>query len=303
MANSQTSVLLYGGTGQQGRPIAQQLSQAGYQVRILTRQPDKHQDLNQLGIELILGDLGNKESLKIANQGIDLVVLLLPTEINRERGVNHGQNAIDAAKEAGVNLVVFNTSGLTPPSLTGVNTLDIKWEVEQYLKQSYLPWMIVQPTIYLGNLMAPWTAPAIVKQGVLAYPLPAETPASWISWEDNAKFTLAAMAHPEYANSVFQVGGSEQLTGLELAEQFSHVLAQPVSYFPLSLSDYETGLNQAAGFPLGSELASLYRWFAAQQPSPLAVDVEPAITKLGVVPTSLSAWIKAQDWQALATIG
>lgn len=40
---------------------------------------------------------------------------------------------------------------------------------------------IVQPTVFMDNLVAPWALPSLLNDGVMAYPGPAANPISWIS--------------------------------------------------------------------------------------------------------------------------
>lgn len=94
----------------------------------------------------------------------------------------------------------------------------------------------------MDNLASPWAAPSIVHQNTLAYPLPEAQKISWISWDDMAACVVAALKHPEYAGQSFRVGGSQTLTGRQLAEIFSIHLGNPISYYPVPLDDFAAGL-------------------------------------------------------------
>lgn len=40
--------------------------------------------------------------------------------------------------------------------------------------------MTLQPTVYMDNLIEPWAAPAILQEGIFAYPIQSDSPISWI---------------------------------------------------------------------------------------------------------------------------
>jgi NAD(P)H dehydrogenase (quinone) len=301
MKHNQQRILVYGATGVQGRPVARRLLQAGHNVRILVRNPAKADALRQAGAEIAIGDLSDPASLQAANQGIDAVFLHLPLEFDKAVGVRYGRNAIDAAKAAGVSHLVFSTSGQMPDSLTEIAAFEFKRDIQTYLQQSGVPSIILRPTLYMENFAGPWTAPGIVQQGIVAYPLPSRFKQAWISVDDVAALAVAALQRPELAGSSFDVGGPEVLDGDAIAERFATVFKRPVHYYPIPLDAFEQQLNAALGAPAGTEVTQTYRWVEAnlETHSPIA-DMQSVLQQLPVELTSLEAWIRQQDWSAWA---
>jgi uncharacterized protein YbjT (DUF2867 family) len=301
MKSSQQKILVYGATGVQGMPVVCRLLQEGHRVRLLVRSPHKAEALQKAGAEISFGNLNDPASLKKANEGIDAVFLQLPLEFDSVVTA-YARNAIDAAKAAGVGLLVFNTSVLVPNSQTNVKALDLKRDVEIYLQQSDIPNIVLRPTFYMENLAAPWSAPNIVQKGIVAYPVTSDFQASWISVEDVAAFAVEALKRPELSGSVFNIGGPEVLTGHEIAKRFTTVLGREVSYYPIPLDQFEQQMNAAIGNPVGTEIAALYRWFVGQSQSPAALDTKPVLQKLPVQLTPMEQWIRNQDWSALGRL-
>ncbi|MDQ7036728.1 MAG: NAD-dependent epimerase/dehydratase family protein [Anaerolineae bacterium] len=67
-------IFVTGGTGFLGRHLVPTLSKAGYQLRVLTRQPDENHWLSKYpNVEVVCGDLRTGENLE-AVQGCDYVV-------------------------------------------------------------------------------------------------------------------------------------------------------------------------------------------------------------------------------------
>lgn len=295
MTNEQQKVLVYGATGVQGSAVVRQLLQEGYHVRTLVRDAQKSQALQQAGAEVAVGNLNNLELLTQANEGVNAAVLQLPLDFS-PAVVEYGRNAIDAAKKAGVELFIFNTSVIVPAATTGVKALDLKREVETYLHQSGLPAIILRPTFYMENLAAPWSAPNILQHRTVAYPMTSDFMASWITVEDLAAFVAQALKRPELSGSIFNIGGPETLTGEDIARQFSKFLGHEVNYYPIPLDQFEQQMNAAIGEPVGTEIAALYRWFVQQPQSPAIIDTQSVLQKLPVQLTTIEQWIHRQNW-------
>lgn len=295
--------LVYGGTGAQGGAVVKALLDQGARVRMLVRNAEKSPFVGDTRVEPAVGEFNNKASLVRASRGVDGIYLVMPLVYDRSAVVQWGKNAIDAAVEAGAGLIVFNTSSVVTERETGVTAIDIKVDLEAYLTAAPIPSVILRTTVYMGNLAAPWSVPAIVHQGVLAYPIPAEQKVSWLSWEDAAGFAVQALMRPEIAATrpTLQTGGAEALTGTELAAKLSTVLGRPVTYVAVPLDQFEAGLNASFGAPVGTEVARLYGWMtAASQRDVLNIDLGPVLAALPVQLTSFDAWARGIPWHSLA---
>jgi NAD(P)H dehydrogenase (quinone) len=303
MSNPSPKILVYGANSAQGIPVVQRLLKAGYRVRVFVRDRAKAQSLFDRDVEIFTGTLEDKASFRAANEGIDRVFLVLPLEYRFDVAVTQGRNAIDAACNAGVKLFVFNSSTNIPPETTDVAAFEIKRSVEDYLRQSTLPYIVLRPPLYMDNLAAPWSIPSIVNQSVVAYPLPAEIKVDWISLDDTAALVVAALARPELAGSVFDIGGLESVNGQEIAQLFTQVLNRPFTYEQIPIDAFEQGLNQAFGEPTGTEIAKIYRWRSAH-PASGEIDMSAVLQKLPIPQSGRSAnelttfaqWIKLNQW-------
>lgn len=259
MTTDQTRILVTGATGMQGRPIVDALLARGFAVRALTRQSDP--GLPE-GVEIAHGDLDDAGALRDAFAGVDRLVLLLPLVFDGAQVRRYVSNAIEAARGAGVELIVFDTSAPVPDAPVGVAAVDVKVEAQALLAASGLPVVTVRPTIYADNLAAPWTAPGIAQDRTIAYPLAADVPCAWITWEDAAACVAAAATNPSLAGRTFDVGGPEALDGAGLAAAFSRARGGEHAYAAVPLDAFEAGLNGALGAPVGTEIAALYRWLS-----------------------------------------
>ncbi|MDQ3590891.1 MAG: NmrA family NAD(P)-binding protein [Actinomycetota bacterium] len=302
MTSQDGLVLVYGATGQQGGPVARQLLQAERRIRVLTRNAARAESLRVAGAEVAVGDLGDPASLGPASEGVEAVFFHSPLEFDTDVGITYGRNAIDAAGSAGISLFVFDTSFPVPSSPTGVAAIDIRFELEAYLKSSGIPNIIIRPPYYTENFSYPFAAPAdVVHQGVLRYPpMPREVRVSWITMQDVGSLVVEALNRPELAGSVFEVGGPEALTGDDVAERFAAILDRPVTYEPFSPDQYEQILNAAMGEPIGTEVTNQVRYYS-QNPDLVSVsDMGPVLEKLPVRLTTLSEWAATVPWRTIA---
>lgn len=294
------TVLVYGGTGAQGSAITRALVANGHEVKAVTRSKEKAGEIESSGAIPVFADLADLTAVQEATDGSDAVAFTIPLVFDIHTVANWADNVIKAAQDAGVKCFVFNASGPIPKTHTGITAIDIKLMVAEKLARSGLPVITIEPTLYMGNLAAPWSAPAIVHHGTVAYPLPEQQKVSWVSWESMAEVVAAAVEHPELAGQSFRVGGPEALSGRELADAYAAYLSMPVSYFAVDLKDFEFGLNQAMGEPVGTEIAKLYQWFSTAGADSLAVDNSYIEKALGVRPAGFDSWIETVDWLAIA---
>lgn len=286
-------VLVYGATGAQGSPVVEQLLDAGRSVRVLTRDAGLAQHWASRGAEIAVGDLAQPETLKAANDGVDRVVLQLPLQYDFALHEAYGRNAVDAARAAGVELLVFNTSAHVIPD-TDVHIYGVRQEVVDYLQASGVPSIVLRPTFYMEILLGPWIRPGIVDNGVVAFPLPADFPMSWVSASEMAAYSVAALDRPDLAGSTFDIGGPEALSGDEIARHFSELLQTSVSYVPIPPDDYEQALAPIFGPTVAFEVASQVRYIIGSGDG--SVDMKETSAEFSVEPVTLHQWLRRHEW-------
>lgn len=287
------TVLVYGSTGTQGTPVADQLLTAGRAVRALTRDAARAQHWAARGAEIAVADLADPDTLAAANKGVDQVVLQLPLQYDFALHETYGRNAVDAARAAAVGLLVFNTSAHVFQG-TDVHAYQARHEVIDYLQESGVPHIVLRPTFYMEILLGTWIRPGIVEQGVVAFPLPADFPMSWISAGEMAAYGVAALDRPHLSGANFDIGGPQPLSGNDIARSFSEVLERSVSYVSIPPDDYERALAPVFGSTVAFEVASQVRYMIAQGDG--SIDMTDTATQFGVNSTPLDAWIRQHNW-------
>lgn len=285
-------VLVYGGTGSQGGAVVRKLLEKGHTPYILTRNPEKAQSYVDAGAKTVTGDMSDYDSLVAASTGMDGIALMVPAFIpDPTQAPVYAQNAINAAKEAEVDLLVYNTSGTVINEMTGNPMYDMRLQLIDFLDKSGVPYITIEPTAYMENLLGPWTRPNIIQNDTLSYPVEEDTPLGWIATDDVGALIVAALERPELANQRIPVSGVQNLTGPELAAQFTEGLGREISYYAMPLEEFGAALDVAFGPGAGAGGIQGYK-FQRENTDKLImwVDMNPVLEKLPVEMTSVSEW-------------
>lgn len=293
-------VLCYGATGVQGLPVPVQLKQRNHNVRVIVRDANKANDFAEKGIEVVMGDLLDSESLRVASEGMDAVFLMLPLVYDEELIMPYFQNVLYAAQRAKIKLLVFNTSTRVPEMSTNVWAFELKRKMENRLKQSGVPFIVVRPTFYMENLLGPWTMNSITQRKIVAYTLEPDRKASWISAWDMAQFCVSALEHPELAGSFIDVGGPEQLNGHDIAECISKISGQTMPYESIPINEFEALVSEFIGARAALEIRTLNQWWIDNKDydAGFVTDLDKVLKQLPVKKlTTFTEWASGYPWK------
>jgi uncharacterized protein YbjT (DUF2867 family) len=269
MAHIKT-IAVHGATGSQGSPVASVLTTAGHQVRPATRAS---------GVDLL-----DAASLAAAYDGADAVVLQLPL-VYDERALEMAANAARAAERAGVEHLLINASGPVPPQPIGVPFVDAR----HIAARADVPKVtLLQPTTYMDNLFAPWSAGAVLDDGVVRYPIPADVPLSWVAMTDIARAVMRAI---ESGTAGWFALPGPAATGRETAAALGRALGRPVRWEAISPEALGDLMRPFVGDHAADGTAAVYGMLAAQPPAP-APDAGPAREALGWAPRDIETWAR-----------
>lgn len=243
-------VLVVGATGTVGAHLPRELLRRGHQVRAFVRDADRA--ARRLGhqVDLAVGDLADRASLDRALDGVRQVFL---AAANHPDQVTHENAVIDAAAAAGVRrLVKLSNQGAQVGSPAAF--WDANARIEEHLRRSGLPWVVLRPSSFLTNLLS--AAPAVRQAGAL--PVPAgDAAVTFVDPRDVAAVAAAVLtadATRGHEGRTYVVTGPEALTLDDVAAQLSDAVGRAVRYVPVP-----DGAAQAAMTALG-----LPEWTARQ---------------------------------------
>ncbi|TCP89749.1 NmrA-like family protein [Rhizobium sp. PP-CC-2G-626] len=107
-------VLVYLANGVQGSGVVRAALRRGFKVRALVRDKRRSQALQELGVELVEGDLSDPASLRAASRGVGHVVLQIPTGPEAEMWAQ-AEYALTAATTEGVRSLVLKLASASRP--------------------------------------------------------------------------------------------------------------------------------------------------------------------------------------------
>jgi uncharacterized protein YbjT (DUF2867 family) len=217
------SILVTGATGNVGTRLVRSLVASGQRVRAFVRSGEKAKF--DPSVEVVTGDFMDKASLKRAVQGVSKMYLLSAASDLEE----HDANAIDAAKEAGLELVVKH-------SVVGAAqkaSIIPRWHRagEERLEKSGIPWVFLRPSSFTSNTLG-WVG-SVKSAGTVYNPL-GNASLPIVHPDDIADVAAAVLTKPGHAGKAYDVTGPESLTTEQQAEILGQVIGKPLKVVALS---------------------------------------------------------------------
>lgn len=148
-------VLVTGATGYVGGRLVPRLLEAGHEVRVLVRSPQKLTDVPwATDVDIVAGDLSDRAAVAAASEGIDVFYYLvhsMGTSGDFEQTERTAaQNVAAAAAEAQVSRIVY-LGGLHPDGGTLSPHLRSRAEVGRILLESGVPTVALQAGVVIGS--------------------------------------------------------------------------------------------------------------------------------------------------------
>ncbi|NIH77503.1 NmrA/HSCARG family protein [Amycolatopsis viridis] len=220
-------VLVTGATGQQGGAVARRLLAEGRRVRALTRDPTRAGALAEAGAEVVRGDLADEASLAAAMTGATAVFSVHPGPLAPGQDeVRDGKLVVDTARAAGVRHVVYSSALAADIVQPG------KWELEQYLAASGLPYTILRPSSFMENYLNPLFG---LRDGALRTALAPHVRQQLIALDDIAALAVAGF-DGRLDGRTLALAGDARTPG-ELAAAISAALGVTVPYEQLPIEE------------------------------------------------------------------
>jgi uncharacterized protein YbjT (DUF2867 family) len=218
------TVLVLGASGRFGG-IAELLLERGHRVRAGIRNPHSPAAirLQGMGAELVEADFDDPASLEAAALRADAVFATGTAHRAGPAGEElHGRNLVAALARAGApHLVFVSGDGAAPDS--PVPLFGVKWEVEEAIRTSGIPYTILAPTYLMDNLFNPWNLPAL-QAGVLPSPIPVDRPLQQTAVADLLSLAVLAIERPDlFAGRRIPIA-SDELTAGDSAAVISELI-------------------------------------------------------------------------------
>ena len=216
-------IAITGGTGFVGRNTARALIDAGHEVVLIAR--GSRDVVPREGLTVARANVVEGTRLVEAFAGCDVIVHLVA--IIRERGrqtfdavIRRGtENVLAAAREAGVNRLVYVSAIGAGPD-PAFPYLFAKWEAEQAIRASGIPFTTLRPSLVFGPGDGFFTTVAsLVRFSIPVVPVAGDGGALFqpISVGDLARCIVTCVERPAAMKEI-EVGGPEQLSYDEIID-------------------------------------------------------------------------------------
>jgi uncharacterized protein YbjT (DUF2867 family) len=249
-------ILLAGGTGHLGGPLAQLFAENHMRIRVLSRNPLRAPA--PPGVEIVAGDVRVRSSLGAALAGVETVVSAVtgfgpggsgPRAVDLEGNLN----LIDASVTSGVRhfiLISIHGAHANHP----MELYRAKFAAEQRLMASGLEWTIVRPTVFL-ELWTEILGSPLLKTGTATVFGRGDNPVNFVSVQAVARAVERAVVDPGLRGRTIEVGGEENLTVNDLIGRIaeSHGRQAKARHIPVAV----LGLAAAVLRPVRPDFAGL----------------------------------------------
>ena len=230
-----------GSTGHLGRlVIADLLARVpSDEIVALARTPSKGADL---GVTVRTFDYDRPETLPPALEGVDRLLLISASEVGKR--VPQHQAVIDAAKAAGVSLIVYTSVLHAPDSLLGL--ADEHRQTEAALAESGVPFALLRNGWYTENYTM-GVATSLEHGGMIG-----AAGEGRIASATRADYAAAAAAvltgELPASGTIYELAGDDAFTLTDFAAALSELSGKTVGYTNLPPEDYAAAL-EGAGLP------------------------------------------------------
>lgn len=217
-------ILVLGGEGKTGRPVAQALREKGYDVRIGSRSAE------------IPFDWRDPSGWAAALAGVTAVYVAYQPDLAVPGSDDDIRRLGHLAAEAGVKRIVL-LSG------RGEDAAEVS---EEAMKEAGIPWTVLRASWFFQNFSEGLFAEPILA-GELVLPSSA-VHEPFIDTRDIADVAVAALTQDGHAGRTYELTGPQLMTFRDAVAAFAAAGGRPVTYTPVTVDAY-TDMLRGAGMP------------------------------------------------------
>lgn len=228
-------VLVTGASGQVGKHLLRALSAKGIETRAwIHNKQNEEAVLAEGATEVFVGDLTSRQDAANAMKGVDTVYFICNAFNPQEDEI--GANLIDIAKSIGNITFIYHS--VLHSLLSDMPHHKRKQKVEKTLVDSGIPYVIIQPTVFMQML-----TPAIqsVKKGgsfVQKFYTCEQTKMSFVDMADYAEAAAEIVASGAYTYGTYEFSSKSEYSLSDMEEILSELLGRKVESCFISDTDF-----------------------------------------------------------------
>jgi uncharacterized protein YbjT (DUF2867 family) len=258
-------ILVTGASGYIGGRLVPELLARGYKVRIMLRAPSPEYEELWPGVEVVVADAFDMESLRRALDGIDTLYylihsLLLGPEDFMSADVRAAMNFREVAAEKKVKRIIY-LGGLGDITADLSPHLASRIEVAEELKRGPVPVTLLRAAIIIGSGSASYEIIQYLVRRLPILPIPrwATNNCQPIAIRDVVKYLVGVLEIPNTSGSSFDIGGPDILSYQLMMKMFAEMLNKRRVFFRFFISyiriySYLAGLLTPVPAPITAAL-------------------------------------------------
>ena len=251
-------ILVTGASGQVGKHLLQALSAKGISTRAWIHSERNEEAVLAAGAtEVYIGDLTSREEATKAMKGIDTVYYICNTANPQEDEI--GAQLIEIAKE--IDNITFIYHSVMHSLLSEMPHHDRKRKVEKRLVDSGIPYVIIQPTVFMQML-----TPALqsVKNGgpfVQKFYTSGQTKMSYVDMKDYAEAAAEIIAAGTYTYGTYEFCSEGAYSLADMENIFSELTGRKVTSALISDADFLATTHKEPDSYAGQTLLTMFRHY------------------------------------------
>ena len=258
-------ILITGASGNVGREVLKQIAQTGVRVRAAFQSAGKAA-VAPSGVEIVIVDFNQPDTLRAALNGVDHVFLVGPPTSDLPA---LERKAVDEIRRSGApHIVKLSAMGGRTAIFPRQHT-----DSEDYIKSSGLPYTFLRPNGFMQNFVT-YSSGTITAQNAI-YGSQGEGKVSHIDIRDIAAVAVRILTGDGNNGAAYTLTGPEALTNTRIAEILSDDVGREIKYVNLTDDQYKQAVI-GAGVPEWSANAvtDLQRFYREGGASTVTRDVE-----------------------------
>jgi uncharacterized protein YbjT (DUF2867 family) len=279
-------ILVIGGTGMLGEPVARQLQADGFGVRVLSRNPEKARGRFAPPFEVAAGDVDDPASVSAALVSCQAVHINLHGLFDPDLERRGAEVVARAAQQARVERITYLSGASVCEENAWFEDTKARLEAEKNIRNSGVPYTIFRANFFMETLRNLVRGKLLLQIGKHPHPY------QWIAATDYARMAAKAYATPPSANKTLFVCGPQNLT-MRQALQMVQRVAFPKNRM-VTLPIWLAWIIARAGNR--QELQSVLPFFEYCEKVKIILSGSPeeANALLGAPTTTLESWVKKE---------
>lgn len=239
-------VLVTGATGYIGGRLLRELKIRGYSIRILIRSWSDKQRVEQSGVEIVVGDALDYNSLCKALSGVNVAYYLIHSLLTgrgqfEELEIKSAVNFRKAAEEMKIDRIIYlgGLGNVNRQRKLSKHLLS-RLKVAEELAKGKVPVTTLRAAVIIGSGSASFEIlKGLVKNSpVIFTPKWARTKCQPISIRDVVKYLIGVLEVEETTGRVYDIGGGSKLSYVDMLKVFSSILNKKNIYLNTFITNY-----------------------------------------------------------------